>query len=182
VKSREGFSGMIPTNICAHILFSIMQKYIDHGLNSKASLITQTLSSQIFRELTIKIQTWHYEIQKSILVKVILAQRYGISKLIIGHVCFDTQSSLVNTSKITTKVHFFFFWVALLGPAAGCVRTWVLRATVGCTMGCCVRPCCVGAATRVRGCSVRATVVLLVVWMRLNAPSAVERTMAGSSL
>jgi hypothetical protein len=105
VKSREGFSGMIPTNICTHILFSIIQKYIDHGLNSKASLITQTLSSQIFRELTIKIQTWHYEIQKSILMKVRLAQKYGISKPIISHVCFDTQSSLVNTSKITTKVH-----------------------------------------------------------------------------
>jgi hypothetical protein len=55
-------------------------------------------------------------------------------------------------------------------------------------MGCCVRPCYVGAAACnrdaacVRGCSVRATVVLLAAWMRSNAPSAVERTMAGSSL
>jgi hypothetical protein len=46
VKSREGFSGMILTNICANILFSIMQKYINHGLNSRASLIKQTPSSQ----------------------------------------------------------------------------------------------------------------------------------------
>jgi hypothetical protein len=47
VKSREGFSEMIPTNIRANILFSIMQQYINHGLNSKASLIKQTPSSQI---------------------------------------------------------------------------------------------------------------------------------------
>jgi hypothetical protein len=46
VKSREGFSRMIPANICANILFSIMQKYINHGLNSRASLIKQTPSSQ----------------------------------------------------------------------------------------------------------------------------------------
>jgi hypothetical protein len=37
----------------------------------------------IFRELTIKLQTWHYEIQKSILVKVKLAHNYGTSKLIL---------------------------------------------------------------------------------------------------
>jgi hypothetical protein len=46
VKSGEGFSGMIPTNICADNLFSIMKKYINHGLNSRASLIKQTPSSQ----------------------------------------------------------------------------------------------------------------------------------------
>jgi hypothetical protein len=46
VKSPEGFSRMIPTNIGANLLFSIMQKYINYGLNSKASLIKQTPSSQ----------------------------------------------------------------------------------------------------------------------------------------
>jgi hypothetical protein len=46
VKSREDFSEMIPTNICVNILFSIMQKYINHGLNSRASLIKQTPYSQ----------------------------------------------------------------------------------------------------------------------------------------
>jgi hypothetical protein len=53
-----------------------------------------------------------------------------------------------------------------------------LRATwccVACDRGaaCCVRPWC---------CMLRATVVLLAAWVRSNAPSAVERTMAGSSL
>jgi hypothetical protein len=88
VKSREGFSGMIPTNICADILFSIMQKYINHGLNSRASLIKHGIMRyknqlEFFRELSIKIQTWHYEIQKSIIVKVRLAQKYGTLKLIL---------------------------------------------------------------------------------------------------
>jgi hypothetical protein len=73
--------------------------------------LTNTIFTN-FRELTIKIQTWHNEIQKSILVKVRLAQKYGISKLIFSHVCFDTQNSFVNSSRRTTKVHqkpFYFF-------------------------------------------------------------------------
>jgi hypothetical protein len=50
-------------------------------------------------------------------------------------------------------------------------------------MGCCVgAAACDRDAARVRGCSVRATVVLLAAWMRSNATSAVERTMAVSSL
>jgi hypothetical protein len=50
-------------------------------------------------------------------------------------------------------------------------------------MGCCVgAAACDRDAARVRGCNVRATVVLLAAWMRSNATSAVERTMAGSSL
>jgi hypothetical protein len=75
-----------------------------------------------------------------------------------------------------------------LGQLQAACERGVLRAIIGCTMGCCVRPCCVGAAAcnrdaaRVRGCSVRAIMVVLAAWMRSNAPSAVERTMAGSSL
>jgi hypothetical protein len=109
VKSREGFSGMIPTNICAHILFSIMQKIYRSWFKFKNKLNQTNTIFTNFRELTIKIQTWQNEIQESIIVKVGLAQKYGISKPIISHVCFDTQSSLVNTSKITPKVQFFFF-------------------------------------------------------------------------
>jgi hypothetical protein len=58
----------------------------------------------------------------------------------------------------------------------------VLRATVV------LRAACVhGAASHgvLRACVhgvLRATVVLLHVWVRSNAPSAVERTMAGSTL
>jgi hypothetical protein len=38
----------------------------------------------IFRELSIKLQTWHYETShESILVKVKLAHNYGTSKLIL---------------------------------------------------------------------------------------------------
>jgi hypothetical protein len=57
---------------------------------------------------------------------------------------------------------------------AGCVRRGAaLRATVVLRAACDVRPWC---------CMLRATVVLLAAWVRSNAPSAVECTMAGSSL
>jgi hypothetical protein len=57
---------------------------------------------------------------------------------------------------------------------AGYVRRGAaLRATVVLRAACDVRPWC---------CMLRATVVLLAAWVRLNAPSAVECTMAGSSL
>jgi hypothetical protein len=67
------------------------------------------------RECHNEIQTCHNEIQKSILVKVRLAQKYGISKLIFSLVCFDTHNSLENTSKTITKVYqkvfiFLFFY------------------------------------------------------------------------
>jgi hypothetical protein len=57
---------------------------------------------------------------------------------------------------------------------AGC-RLRVTWCYVACDRGaaCDVRPWC---------CMLRATVVLLATWVRSNAPSAVERTMAGSSL
>jgi hypothetical protein len=112
VKSREGFSGRIPTNIlCKHFILN-HAKISQSWFKFKSKLNQTNTIFTNFRELTIKIQTWHYEIQKSILVNVRLAQKYGISKLIFSHVCFDTQNSLDNTSKITTKVHqiFFFFF------------------------------------------------------------------------
>jgi hypothetical protein len=42
--------------------------------------------------------------------------------------------------------------------------------------------CCVACDVRPWCCMLRATVVLLAAWVRSKAPSAVERTMAGSSL
>jgi hypothetical protein len=41
-----------------------MEKYINHGLNSRASLIKQTPSSQFSGNYQSSQLTWHYEIQK----------------------------------------------------------------------------------------------------------------------
>jgi hypothetical protein len=61
----------------------------------------------IFKELSIKLLTWHYETShKSILVKVKLAHNYGISKTNLSHACFDTQNSLDYPSDKITKVYF----------------------------------------------------------------------------
>jgi hypothetical protein len=69
--------------------------------------------------------------------------------------------------------------------ACKCGRTQItaragsrLRANVGC----CVRPWCCRATCDRGAARLRATVVLLHAWVRSNAPSAVERTMAVSSL
>jgi hypothetical protein len=65
----------------------------------------------IFRELSIKLPTWHYKTShKSILVKVKLAHNYGISKTNLSHACFDTQNSLDYPSDTITKVYFVFFF------------------------------------------------------------------------
>jgi hypothetical protein len=68
-------------HLCKHFILHYAKIYqsvfkFKSKLNQTNTIFTN------FRELTIKIQTWHDEIQKSILVKVRLAQKYGISKLI----------------------------------------------------------------------------------------------------
>jgi hypothetical protein len=91
-------------HLCTHFILNHTKIY-QSWFKFKSKLNKTNTIFINFRELTIKIQTWHYEIQKSILVKVRLAQKYGIPKLIISLVCFDTQNSLDNTSKTITKVH-----------------------------------------------------------------------------
>jgi len=46
VKSREGLTGMIPTNIVSTMLFPRMQHRKNYGSHSLASLTKQTPSSQ----------------------------------------------------------------------------------------------------------------------------------------
>jgi hypothetical protein len=117
VKSREGFSGMIPTNICANISFSIMQKNITHGLNSKTNLITQTPSSQFFKEFLIRLQTWQTEIsQKSILVKVNSTYNHGISTLnfFMHALTLKLIKPLIGHNNQGLFHFFFFFFIAKL--------------------------------------------------------------------
>ena len=72
----------------------------------------------IFRELSIKLLTCHYETShESILVKVKLAHNYGTSKTNLNHAWFDTENSLDYPSDINNqglfiyRQNFFFFFL-----------------------------------------------------------------------
>ena len=73
----------------------------------------------IFRELSIKLLTWHYETShESILEKVKLAHNYGTSKTNLNHAWFDTQNSLAYPSDINNQgspnFYYYFFKKILL--------------------------------------------------------------------
>ena len=63
----------------------------------------------IFRELSIKLLTWHYETSHdSILVKVKLAHNYGTSKTNLNYAWSDTQYSLDYPSDINNQGLFIY--------------------------------------------------------------------------
>ena len=74
----------------------------------------------IFKELSIKLLTWHSETShESILVKVKLAHNYGTSKTNFNYAWFDTQNSLdypsnINNQGLLIYRQFFFFFSYVL--------------------------------------------------------------------
>ena len=68
----------------------------------------------ISKELQIKLLTWHNETShESIVVKVKLANSYGISKTNLNYAWINTQNSLDYPSDTITKVYLFHIYIFL---------------------------------------------------------------------